>query len=53
MKYKCFNRDEDNYTWIIVGPCGQVIAFEQGIIWNNGRVTEKWLHDSWVNNIGQ
>lgn len=48
MKYKCYLDDEGNYAWVIVGPNGQVIAFEQGIIWDNGRVTEKWLHDSWL-----
>lgn len=50
MKYKCYLKDKDNYAWIIVGPDGKVITFEQGIIWDNGRVTEKWLHDSWLKN---
>ncbi|GBK61189.1 YcdB/YcdC domain-containing protein [Paenibacillus macerans] len=27
---------------------GKAITFEQEIKWVNGRVTEKWLHDSWV-----
>ncbi|ASJ57609.1 hypothetical protein BP422_19450 [Brevibacillus formosus] len=48
MKYKCYLPEENNYVWVIVGPGGQIITFEQGIIWSNGRVTEKWLHDSWV-----
>jgi hypothetical protein len=48
MKYKCYLEDEDNYTWIIVGSKCNIITFEQEIIWNNGRVTEKWLHDSWL-----
>lgn len=48
MKYKCYLPEENNYAWVIVGPGGQIITFEQGIIWSNGRVTEKWLHDSWV-----
>jgi len=46
MKYKCYRKDEDNYAWVITGPSGQVITFEQGIVWKNGRVTEKWLHDN-------
>ncbi|WP_426451942.1 YcdB/YcdC domain-containing protein [Paenibacillus sp. S-38] len=50
MKYKCYLAEQDNYAWVIVGPGGNVITFEQGIIWNNGRVTEKWLHDSWLKN---
>lgn len=50
MKYKCYLEDEDNYAWVIVGFDCKIITFEQGIIWNNGRVTEKWLHDSWLNN---
>ncbi len=48
MKYKCYRKEEENYTWFVVGPSGQVITFEQGIVWNNGRVTEKWLHDNWA-----
>jgi len=47
MKYKCYRKDEDNYAWVIIGPSGQIITFEQGIVWKNGRVTEKWLHDNW------
>ncbi|RUT36484.1 hypothetical protein EJP77_05795 [Paenibacillus zeisoli] len=46
MKYKCYLRDEQNYAWVIFGPGGQLITFEQGIYWEGGRVTEKWLHDS-------
>ncbi|MFC0213487.1 hypothetical protein ACFFK0_13645 [Paenibacillus chartarius] len=48
MKYKCYRQEHDDYAWVIVGPDGQVITFEQGILWDNGRVTEKWLHDSWA-----
>lgn len=50
MKYKCYLRDQDEYAWVIVGPGGMIITFEQGIIWDNGRVTEKWLHDEWLKN---
>lgn len=45
MKYKCYLKEQDDYAWVIVGPGGKIITFEQEIIWNNGRVTEKWLHD--------
>jgi hypothetical protein len=48
MKYKCYLKDNDDYAWVIVGKNGKVITFEQGIKWVNGRVTEKWLHDSWL-----
>lgn len=48
MKYKCFLPSKNDYVWVIVGPSEQVITFEQGIIWQGGRVTEKWLHDSWL-----
>ncbi|WP_051775418.1 hypothetical protein [Paenibacillus tyrfis] len=51
MKYKCYLKEQDDYAWVIVGPGGKIITFEQGILWNNGRVTEKWLHDSWLKNI--
>ncbi|MED1105005.1 hypothetical protein [Bacillus paramycoides] len=47
MKYKCYLPDKDSYAWVIVGSNDQVITFEQGIKWENGRLTEKWLHDSW------
>lgn len=48
MKYKCYKRDEDTYTWVIVGPNDNIIAFEQEIRWDSGRVTEKWLDDRWL-----
>lgn len=48
MKYKCYCRESNNYAWVIVGTGGRIVAFEQGIKWRNGRVTEKWLHDSWL-----
>jgi hypothetical protein len=51
MKYKCYREDRNDYAWVIIGSAGRIITFEQGIIWNNGRVTEKWLHDSWVKNL--
>jgi hypothetical protein len=50
MKYKCYLKEQDNYAWVIVAPGGKIITFEQEIIWNNGRVTEKWLHDSRIKN---
>ncbi|MEK5162472.1 YcdB/YcdC domain-containing protein [Paenibacillus sp. FSL R5-0527] len=46
MKYKCYLKESDSYAWVIVGKNGKVITFEQEIKWVNGRVTEKWLHDS-------
>ncbi|WP_157696808.1 hypothetical protein [Brevibacillus formosus] len=48
MKYKCYLKDKEDYTWVISGTGGRIIAFEQGIKWNNERLTEKWLHDSWL-----
>lgn len=51
MKYKCYNKLEDNYAWVIVGFDGNIITFERDILWSNGmqkRVTEKWLHDQWL-----
>lgn len=38
----------ENQSYSKAGPGGDVITFEQGIIWDNGRMTDKWLHDSWV-----
>lgn len=48
MKYKCFIPSEDTYAWVIVGPNRKVITFERGIIWQGGRISEKWLHDAWL-----
>ncbi|AJW62313.1 Putative lumazine-binding protein [Elizabethkingia miricola] len=51
MKYKCYNASENNYAWVIVGSDGSIISFERNIKWNNKehkRITEKWLHDSWI-----
>lgn len=48
MKYKCFIPSEDTYAWVIVAPDGSVITFERGIVWQGGRVSEKWLHDAWL-----
>ncbi|MBB4825584.1 hypothetical protein HNO89_002820 [Sporosarcina luteola] len=50
MKFKCYLSDEDTYAWVIIGPDEKIITFEQGIKWESGRKTEKWLHDSWLEN---
>lgn len=51
MKYKCYLPDADTYAWVIVGSDEKIITFEQGIKWESGRITEKWLHDSWLDTI--
>ncbi|MGX7413403.1 hypothetical protein ACWOET_12220 [Enterococcus caccae] len=51
MKYKCYRPITDDYAWLIIGGDGEVITFERGIIWIEGRVTEKWLHDSYLNEM--
>lgn len=48
MKYKCYLPDEDTWAWVIVGLDEKVMTFEQGIKWEGGRITEKWLHDNWI-----
>lgn len=51
MKYKCYRASQNDYAWVIVGFDGSVITFERNIKWNNNehkRITEKWLHDSWL-----
>jgi hypothetical protein len=50
MKYKCYLPDEDTWAWVIVGPDEKIMTFEQGIKWEGGRVTERWLHDEWLKN---
>ena len=50
IKYKCYSRSSDLYYWVIVGHDGQIITFEQDIVWSNGmseRISEQWLHDWW------
>lgn len=47
-KYKCYNQKTDNYSWIIINSKGQLITFEKDIFWDDGRVTEQWLHDSYL-----
>lgn len=51
MKYKCYRASKNDFSWVIVGFDGSVITFERNIKWNNDehkRITEKWLHDSWL-----
>lgn len=51
MKYKCYRKLNNDYTWVIVANDGSVITFERDIIWNTvkqQRKTEKWLHDNWL-----
>lgn len=51
MKYKCYHSSKDEYAWVIVGYDGSIVTFERDIKWNteeHRRITEKWIHDSWV-----
>lgn len=51
MKYKCYRSSQKDYAWVIVGFDGSVMTFERNIKWNTiaqKRITEKWLHDSWL-----
>lgn len=47
-KFKCFIQEDDNYAWVVFGKDKQPIIFERNINWVNGRTTEKWLHDSYL-----
>lgn len=47
-KFKCFNKELNNYSWIIINSKGNLITFEKDILWVDGRITEKWLHDSFL-----
>ena len=52
MKYKCYRSSHDDYAWVIVGFDGSIVTYERDIKWNTKeqkRITEKWLHDSWLN----
>ena len=51
MKYKCYRASQKDYVWVIIGYDGSVITFERDIKWNtitHKRITQKWLHDSWI-----
>lgn len=48
MKVKCRDKENDDYAWVVAGPNEAIVTFERGIRWVNGRVTEKWLHDGWL-----
>lgn len=51
MKYKCYRSSQKDYAWVIVGFDGSIMTFERNIRWNtiaHKRITEKWLHDSWL-----
>lgn len=51
MKFKCYRSVKDDYAWIIVGFDGSIVTFERNVKWNtqeHRRITEKWLHDSWI-----
>lgn len=51
MKCKYYRPSHKDYAWVIVGHDSSVITFERDILWSNGmqkRITEKWLHDSWL-----
>lgn len=51
MKCKYYRPSHKDYAWVIVGYDGAIITFERDILWSNGmqkRITEKWLHDSWI-----
>lgn len=51
QKVKCHHKPSSTYTWVIVGANAQIITFERDIIWSTARaqrVTEKWLHDTWL-----
>lgn len=51
MKCKYYRPSHKDYAWVIVGYDGSIVTFERDIFWSNGmqkRITEKWLHDSWL-----
>lgn len=51
MKVKFRNLDDGLYFWVILAADGSVMTFERDIHWitfPGHRGTEKWLHDSWL-----
>lgn len=50
MKVK-MHHDNGLYSWVIVGPGGTIVTYEQDIAWESSqgrRGTQMWLHDSWI-----
>lgn len=47
-KYKCFMSSTGPYAWVVFGKEKNAIIFEREIEWVNGRTTEKWLHDTYL-----
>lgn len=52
VRYKLFMPGDNKWGWVIVGPDGNIMSFEQDMIWMGGRISEMWLHDSWILSIG-
>ncbi|MCQ9617426.1 hypothetical protein L1889_12610 [Paenalcaligenes niemegkensis] len=48
VRYKLYVPTEGKWGWVIVAPDGNVMTFEQDMIWMGGRISEMWLHDHWV-----
>lgn len=55
MKYKCYRAAKNDYSWVIVGADGSILCYERNIKWDMAaqkRITEKWLHDNWILEMG-
>jgi len=55
MKVKMRNTADGRWFWVIVGSDRKVMTFERNIVWatfKGRRQTEKWLHDSWLQEQG-
>lgn len=50
LRYKLYMPADNKWGWVIVATGGQIMAFEQEMIWLGGRISEMWLHDDWVSN---
>lgn len=48
MRYKLYLPETGKWAWVIVAPTGQIMTFEQDMIWRGGRISEMWLHDEWL-----
>ncbi len=51
MKVKMQNTADKRWFWVVVGKDKEVMVFERDIVWitmPGHRQTEKWLHDSWL-----
>ena len=47
-EWKWYAPENGSWGWVVFGKNRKPIIFERDIFWVSGRVTEKWLHDKYL-----